>query len=107
MYHKVCPAKYRRAMINDEVDKKLREICLGIEARFKITFLEIGTRTRPCALFGAIGADLQPRENSENDKEPNSAKNIRIIPRGEKMLRGGEFWTRGYYIGTVGEHGSE
>jgi len=43
MYHIVCPAKYRRAVISEEVDKKLREICLGIEARFEITFLEIGT----------------------------------------------------------------
>jgi hypothetical protein len=23
------------------------------------------------------------------------------------MLWGGEFWTRGYYVGTVGEHGEE
>jgi REP element-mobilizing transposase RayT len=23
------------------------------------------------------------------------------------LLWGGEFWTRGYYIGTVGEHGDE
>jgi len=43
MYHVVCLAKYRKAVINEEVDKKLREICLGIEARYEITFLEIGT----------------------------------------------------------------
>jgi REP element-mobilizing transposase RayT len=43
MYHIVCPAKYRSAVISDEVDKKLREVCLGIEARYEITFLEIGT----------------------------------------------------------------
>ena len=29
------------------------------------------------------------------------------MPRGEKSIMGGEFWTRGYYIGTVGEHGDE
>ncbi|MDR2794086.1 MAG: IS200/IS605 family transposase, partial [Treponema sp.] len=40
MYHIVCPAKYRRAVITEEVD---REICLGIEARYEIKFLEIGT----------------------------------------------------------------
>jgi hypothetical protein len=26
IYHIVCPAKYRRAVITDEVDKKLKEI---------------------------------------------------------------------------------
>ncbi|MCL2600771.1 MAG: transposase, partial [Treponema sp.] len=28
-------------------------------------------------------------------------------PEVKKQLWGGEFWTKGYYIGTVGEHGSE
>jgi REP element-mobilizing transposase RayT len=44
MYHIVCPAKYRRAaVITEEVDKKLKEICLEIEKRYEIKFLEIGT----------------------------------------------------------------
>jgi hypothetical protein len=43
MYHIVCPAKYWRAVIDEEVDKKLREVCLGIEARYEIRFVEIGT----------------------------------------------------------------
>jgi REP element-mobilizing transposase RayT len=43
MYHIVCPAKYRRAVITEEVDKEPREICLGIEARYEIKFLEIET----------------------------------------------------------------
>jgi len=43
MYHVVSPAKYRKAVINEEVYKKLRQICLGIETRYEITFLEIGT----------------------------------------------------------------
>jgi REP element-mobilizing transposase RayT len=28
-------------------------------------------------------------------------------PEVKKNLWGGEFWTRGYYVGTVGEHGDE
>ena len=36
MYHIVCPDKYRRAVITEEVDLKLREVCLGIEARLEI-----------------------------------------------------------------------
>jgi REP element-mobilizing transposase RayT len=43
MYHLVCPAKYRRAVITQEVDEKLKEVCKGIEARYEIKFLEIGT----------------------------------------------------------------
>ena len=43
MYHLVFPAKYRRAVFDDKVDTELRDICLDIEQRFEIKFLEIGT----------------------------------------------------------------
>ena len=43
MYHFVFVAKYRRLVINEEVDMLLKETCLEISKRFGIRFLEIGT----------------------------------------------------------------
>ena len=43
MYHIVCPVKYRRAVFTPEVEQVLKEICLAIEQRYEIRFLEIGT----------------------------------------------------------------
>ena len=43
VYHFVCPAKYRRAVIDEKVDQVLKEVCLEIAARYQIEFLEIGT----------------------------------------------------------------
>ena len=43
LYHLVFPAKYRRAVIDASVDQVLREVCLEIEARYQLKFLEIGT----------------------------------------------------------------
>ena len=43
LYHLVFPAKYRRAVIDATVDQVLREVCLEIEARYQLKFLEIGT----------------------------------------------------------------
>ena len=43
IYHFVCPAKYRRVVFSEEVDKTLREVCQEIEKRYEIHFLEIGT----------------------------------------------------------------
>jgi putative transposase len=31
MYHLVFPAKYRRSVIDDAVDKELKDVCLEIE----------------------------------------------------------------------------
>ena len=43
MYHFVCPAKYRRVVIDEEVDKVIKETCVEIEKRYEIKFIEVGT----------------------------------------------------------------
>ena len=43
IYHLVFPAKYRRAAFDTDVDGVLKEICLEIEKRYQLKFLEIGT----------------------------------------------------------------
>ncbi len=43
MYHIIFPAKYRRAVIDEKVDREIKEVCLEIEKRYEIKFLEIGT----------------------------------------------------------------
>ena len=43
IYHLVFPAKYRRAVFDAEVDNVLKSICLEIENKYQIQFLEIGT----------------------------------------------------------------
>ena len=43
LYHFVCPAKYRRVVFDEAVEKTLKNICLEIEKRYEIIFLEIGT----------------------------------------------------------------
>lgn len=43
MYHLVLPAKYRRAVFDDRVDETLKMVCLDIELRYQVKFLEIGT----------------------------------------------------------------
>ncbi len=37
LYHIVFPAKYRRAVIDDEVDSVIKEVCLESEKRYEIT----------------------------------------------------------------------
>ena len=107
MYHIVCPAKYRRTVISEEVDKKLRETCLGIEARYEINFLEIGTERDHVHFLAQWVPTYSPEQISTDNKERNGEGNIRSVSRGGKMLWGGEFRTRGYYVGRVGEHGDE
>lgn len=43
MYHFVFPTKYRRVVIDEEVDQVIKETCIEIGKRYEINFLEIGT----------------------------------------------------------------
>ena len=43
LYHLVFTAKYRRAVFDVKVDAELKAVCLDIEDRYEIKFLEIGT----------------------------------------------------------------
>ena len=43
MYHLVFLAKYRRSVFDDRVDEQLKQVCLKIEKRYQLKFLEIGT----------------------------------------------------------------
>ena len=43
MYHLVFPVKYRKIVFDEKVDEALKSICLEIEKRYQIKFLEIGT----------------------------------------------------------------
>lgn len=43
LYHFVCPAKYRREVFSQGVEQTLKETCKGIEERFEMKFIEIGT----------------------------------------------------------------
>ena len=106
-YHIVCPAKYRRAVISEEVDKKLRETSLGIEVRYEIKFLEIGTERDHVHFLVQSVATYSPEQIVRTIKSITARKIFEACPEVKKMLWGGEFWTRGYYVGTVGEHGNE
>ena len=107
MYHIVCPAKYRRAVITSEVDKKLREVCEGIEARYEIKFLEIGAEREHVHFLVQSVPTYSPARIVQTIKSITAKKIFEMCPEVKKSLWGGEFWTRGYYVGTVGEHGDE
>ena len=43
IYHLVFPAKFRRAVFDEDVESVLKSVCLDIEKRYQVKFLEIGT----------------------------------------------------------------
>ena len=107
MYHIVCPAKYRRSVITEEVDKKIKEVCLGIEARYEIKFLEIGSEKDHVHFLVQSVPTYSPTKIVTTIKSLTARKILETNPEVKKALWGGNFWTAGYYVGTVGEYGTE
>ena len=47
LYRLVFPAKYQRAVCDEQVDEALWEVCLEIEKRYEVQFIEIGVDKDP------------------------------------------------------------
>ncbi|MCA5580124.1 IS200/IS605 family transposase [Enterocloster clostridioformis] len=107
MYHFVCPAKYRRVVIDEDVDRVIKETCEGIQERYEIRFLEVGTdKDHVHFLIQSVPA-YSPKKIIQIVKSIIAREVFAKCPQVKKKLWGGEFWTDGYYVATVSEHGNE
>ena len=107
LYHAVCPAKYRRVVFDSRVDEVLKEVCLEIAARYEITFLEIGTDCDHVHLLMQSVPTYSPTRIVQMVKSITAREIFRREPSVKKQLWGGAFWSSGFFINTVGRHGSE
>ena len=83
LYHYVCPAKYRRVIFDDKVDKVLIQTCEEISKRYDINIMEIGTDGDHVHFLIQSVPMLAPR-NSTNNKKHNGSRNISVMSTGEE-----------------------
>ena len=103
----VFPAKYRKKIFDDAVDITLKDTCLEISDRYEIHFLEIGNDldhvhflvqsvpTLSVTRIVTIIKSITAREIFAKHKEV------------KKVLWGGNLWTSGFYVNTVGQFANE
>ena len=107
LYHLVFPAKYRRAVIDPQVDEVVKEVCLAIERRYQIKFLEIGTDEDHVHFLLQSAPTYSVTKIVTLVKSLTAREVFERCPQVKKQLWGGEFWTDGYFASTVGKHGNE
>ena len=107
MYHIVCPAKYRKVIMNEDADKLLKEICIEIEKRYEIYFIEIGTDKDHVHFFVQSVPAYSPKRIVQIIKSITAREMFERMPEIKEKLWGGEFWSKGYFISTVGKYTSE
>jgi len=103
-YHFVFCIKYRKDLfLESKYTKTVKETCFGLEERFNLKFETVGfdedhvhfmltsiPRYSPSRIFQIVKSIIARRLFEEH-------------PDLKKELWGGEFWSDGGYIGTIGE----
>jgi REP element-mobilizing transposase RayT len=108
LYHFVCPVKYRRTVLRPErVDDKLKKTCIEISKRYEIRFLEIGTDKDHVHFLIQSVPMYGVKKIIQIVKSITARKIFQDCPEVKEQLWGGEFWSDGYFVNTVGQHGNE
>src|SRR6185312_7853439 len=93
LYHLVFPAKYRRVVFDKKVDEVLKEVCIKIEDRYQIKFLEIGTDKDHVHLLVQSVPTYSVTKIITIIKSITAREIFRRCPQVKKQLWGGEFWS--------------
>ena len=108
LYHIVTPTRYRRMALTQEVEGSLRQICEGIELRWDwIRFLEVDTDGDHVHYLVQSTPEHSPTEIVRLIKSVTARRIFAEHPEVKRMLWGGEFWSDGYFVSTVGKFTSE
>ena len=107
MYHLVFPAKYRRVVFDRQVDEVIKEVCLEIEKRYEVKFLEIGTDKDHAHFLVQSVPRYSVTKIVRIIKSITAREVFKRCPEVKEQLWGGEFWTDGYFASSVGKHGNE
>ena len=105
-YHIVFPVKYRKALLDDEVVRIILETAQGIEERYDIEFETIGCDKDHVHILCSAHPKIAPGQIVRVFKSITAREVFLRKPKVKRELWGGEFWTDGYYVATVGERGN-
>jgi len=107
LYHIVCPAKYRRKVFTEAVERTLTDVCMGIAERYEMHFVEIGTDEDHVHFLVQSVPMMSPSTIAQITKSITAKEIFLRHPEVKEVLWGGKFWTSGFYANTVGRYGNE
>ena len=102
-YHIVFPVKYRKGLLDEAVTAIIQETAAEIVERFPIEMEALGTDKNHIHLLCSAHRKMAPGRIVQIFKSITAREIFRRKPAVKRVLWGGEFWTDGYYVATVGE----
>ena len=104
-YHIVFPVKYRKALLNPAVEKKIKEVAMEIQDRYDIAMEQIGADLDHIHLLCSFHPKYGGGKVVRIFKSITGRELFKTFPEIRKELWGGEFWSDGYYLTTVSTRG--
>ena len=95
--------KYRKNILNNEILNFLKNVCSEIGERYCFEFDAIGCDGDHVHLFIGSEPKYAPSRVMQIIKSITARKIFKEYPEIRKQLWGGELWSDGGYIGTVGD----
>ena len=104
----VTAVKYRKTLLNSEIEECIKETLQGISKRYEIIIDEVGFDQNHIHIFCGAPPRMAPLRVISIIKSLTARKIFARFPNlKEQELWGGKFWSDGKCIGTVGEATSE
>jgi len=94
-------------VISKAVDQTLKGICMEIEKRYEVHFLEIGTDKNHVHFLIQSVPKMSPTILITIVKSITAKEIFRKHPEVKIKFWGGEFWADGFFVNTVSKFGDE
>jgi putative transposase len=101
-YHIVWSTKYRRKVIEGDVERRLKVLLKEIAHDFEFEIKEMEVMPDHCHVFVSCHPKNSPSDIVKCLKGITARKLLLEFPVIKKKLWGGHLWNPSYYIGTVG-----
>ena len=104
-YHIQLTIKYRRAVLEPRVIETIKDVLSGFKERFAINIHDIGFDENHIHILCQFLPKYSGGQVIRWIKTLTATPCLKL-PEVKSQLWGGEFWTDGYYIGTVSNRGT-
>lgn len=98
--------KYRKALLAPNITRAIREIAAGITERYDIWFEQLGCDDDHIHILCSFHPKYSGGDVVRTFKSITAKALFKQFPELRKELWGGQFWSDGYFIATVSEHGN-
>ena len=105
-YHIVFPVKYRKSLLSEEITAEIKSITIEIGERYEIEFERLGCDKDHIHILCSFHPKYSIGDVIRKFKSITARELFKKFPMLRKEMWGGEFWSDGYYVATVGEGGN-